>query len=68
MSQTVGTLYPPPWKVQRKTASRGIYINVYIQNEQTSLILGPSTLIGPFNHLDLNRYANTGIRSKELTI
>lgn len=48
MSQTVDVPHSPSLKVQKKIGSGDIYINVYVQNEQTSLILGLSTLIAPF--------------------
>lgn len=42
MSPTVNALHSPSLKSHRKIGirDRDIYINVYIQNEQTSLILG----------------------------
>lgn len=52
----------------RGSRSRDISINVYIQNEQTGLILGLSTLTALLNQLAVHIDANPGIGSKELTI
>lgn len=35
-------------KAERGAGSRAIYVNVYIEDEQSGLILGPSTLTAPF--------------------